>query len=70
MLADIGVTATPEGAEGFAYMFTVDGHDTTKPATIPQFGHYEDRLVKTRDGWRFRERIFFFELNVLAAAAR
>ena len=28
------------------------------PIEIILFGTYADRLVKTRDGWRFKERIF------------
>jgi hypothetical protein len=29
-----------------------------KPAEVTLFGKYEDRFVKTRDGWRFKERIW------------
>ena len=28
------------------------------PIEVTLFGKYEDKFVKTRDGWRFRERIW------------
>ena len=51
-------------------MFTVDGTDSTKLPTIPQFGRYEDTLHKTNAGWRFKRRIFHFDVNLVPARAQ
>ena len=50
------ITPTPEGAKGsvYALVFNV----TAKPPFVDHSGVYEDWLVKTRDGWRFKRRLF------------
>ena len=32
-----------------------------QPITLNFFGTYRDKLVKTRDGWRFKERVLLPE---------
>lgn len=50
------ITPTPEGAKGsvYALVFNV----TAKPPFVDHSGVYEDWLVKTKEGWRFKKRIF------------
>ncbi|MBM3777325.1 MAG: nuclear transport factor 2 family protein [Acidimicrobiia bacterium] len=54
--AGLMITPTPEGARGsvYALIFNV----TTRPPFVDHSGVYEDTLVKTADGWRFKKRIF------------
>jgi hypothetical protein len=52
------IVGTPEGARGSVYMMQVERNAQGQPAQIALFGKYEDRLVKTRDGWRIKERIW------------
>lgn len=47
-------TATPSGARGSAYLHLLDVR--TSPPTTVLTGVYEDDLVRTPDGWRFRAR--------------
>lgn len=50
------ITPTAEGAKGsvYALVFNV----TAKPPFVDHSGVYEDWLVKTNVGWRFKKRIF------------
>jgi hypothetical protein len=52
------ITPTPEGAKGsvYALIFNV----TAKPPFVDHSGVYEDWLVKTPSGWKFKKRIFKF----------
>lgn len=53
------IIGTPDGgARGSAYMMTVEQKGEGKPVEVTGFGKYEDRFVKTPDGWRFKERIY------------
>jgi len=49
---------TREGARGTAYMIQVEQRDASKPIAVTVFGVYHDTFVKTRDGWRFKDRAF------------
>ena len=51
--------ASPEGARGGAYILLLAPLEPNKPRTVMASGVYKDVLVKTRDGWRFKERRFF-----------
>ena len=57
------VTSTPEGANGTCYFVLID---VTKRA-ITTTGIYKDTLVKTPDGWRFKERVATTERPPAAA---
>ena len=48
--------ASPEGARGGAYNLLLSQYEPNKPRTIATTVAYEDILVKTRDGWRFKQR--------------
>jgi hypothetical protein len=50
------ITPTAEGAKGsvYALIFNV----TAKPPFVDHSGVYDDTLVKTADGWKFKKRIF------------
>ncbi len=39
-------------------MMQVERRKQGGPIEVTLFGKYEDRFVKTADGWRFRERIW------------
>jgi hypothetical protein len=55
VMANILLTATPEGADSKAYALIVSGRTT--PGTVtgtPAF--YLDKLVRTPAGWRFKQR--------------
>ena len=53
--ANLVVTPTPEGATGSCYLLLFNARNV--PATITETAIYEDTLVKTREGWRFKKRI-------------
>ena len=50
------ISPTPEGAKGsvYALVFNV----TAKPPFVDHSGVYEDWLVKTAAGWKFKKRLF------------
>lgn len=52
---NLRITPTPEGARGFVYFTQLDV--STLPPTTSVTGIYEDTLVKTADGWRFKKRV-------------
>jgi actinorhodin biosynthesis protein ActVIA len=49
------ITPTPEGANGTVYLFLLDV--TAKPPSIVTTLTYEDTMVKTPQGWRFKKRM-------------
>ena len=50
------ISQTPEGAQGSVYALRFNV--TATPPVVLQSGVYEDTLVKTPSGWRFKKRIF------------
>lgn len=59
------ITPTPEGAKGAVYLMFVDVG--MKPPAITSAGRYEDSLVKTAQGWRFKKRQTFPDPPAVAA---
>src|SRR5262245_38275940 len=49
------LTPTPDGANGSIYLLLLNV--AVRPATIATTGIYEDVLVRTPRGWRFKSRI-------------
>lgn len=64
---NITIEASPEGARGGAYYLSVPTPQPDKPASIITTGTYQDVLVKTADGWRFKSRTFY--TNAMPPAA-
>jgi hypothetical protein len=57
--ASFVIVGTPDGgARGSAYNLGVQRTGEGKPLEFQGIGKYEDKLVKTKDGWRFKERVF------------
>jgi hypothetical protein len=52
---------TAEGALGSAYQVGLERKTKDGPIEMTSWGKYEDRLVKTPKGWRFKERVFYFD---------
>jgi hypothetical protein len=52
--SNLVITPSPEGASGKVYLLLVDV--AAKPPAITTAARYEDRLVKTAGGWRFKKR--------------
>ena len=50
------ITPTPEGAKGSVYLLTFNV--TEKPPFVDHSGVYEDWLVKTKGGWKYKKRIY------------
>ena len=48
------ITPTAEGATGRLYVFQTN--ITTKPPSVATYSRYDDTLVKTSQGWRFKTR--------------
>ena len=48
---------TEAGARGSAYMMALEKKSREMPMETTVWGKYEDRLIKTPKGWRFKERI-------------
>lgn len=57
MATSITITPTPEGAHGTSYLMLVNLQTT--PPVIRGGGYYEDVIVKTPDGWRFKSRTYY-----------
>jgi hypothetical protein len=53
--SNLMLTGTSEGADGAVYLTL--WNIGTKPQTIMTTGMYEDKLVKTKSGWRFKSRL-------------
>lgn len=58
----IAIDATPEGARGRVYL---PGRDANSSG-----GHYEDRYVKTPDGWKFKSRTYLSPKEEQAATTQ
>jgi len=65
---NLTITPTPEGAGGSVYLLLVDVG--VNPPAIQAAAKYEDQLVKTADGWRFKKRVTHGEGPALAAASK
>jgi SnoaL-like domain len=52
---NLTITPTPEGAAGSVYLLLVDVG--VRPPAVFAAAKYEDQLVKTADGWRFKKRV-------------
>jgi hypothetical protein len=52
------IEAVPGGASGKVYVVAVRS-DPAGPGSIIAGGHFEDRYVRTAQGWRFLRRQFF-----------
>ncbi len=52
------IVGTPDGgARASSYLMVVERKTEGAPVEISTFGKYEDKLVKTADGWKFKERV-------------
>lgn len=60
------ITPSPEGAKGSVYLFLLDV--STKPPSISTAVQYDDTLVKSPQGWRFKKRITKLDAAAPAAA--
>jgi hypothetical protein len=52
---NLTITPSAEGATGSVYLLLVDV--SVKPPAIGSAAKYEDSLVKTPQGWRFKKRV-------------
>ena len=53
--ANLVITPTAEGASGSCYLLLFNARNI--PATITETAIYDDTLVKTSQGWRFKKRV-------------
>lgn len=53
--ANLIITPTEDGAKGSVYLLLYDVR--TVPATFVETAIYDDTLVKTAEGWRFKKRV-------------
>ena len=63
--SNVLIEPSPEGAKGSAYILLMD---LSKNPAITGGGVYEDVIVKTAEGWRFKKRVYFAEPGPTAAA--
>jgi hypothetical protein len=56
-VANLSITATPEGAKAISTLLTMQNKTTAQGDPIHWEGGYEDTLVKTAKGWRFKQRV-------------
>ena len=54
---NIVITPSPDGAKGSAYLLIFN--ITATPPFVEGGGIYDDWIVKTNDGWRFKKRIYY-----------
>jgi hypothetical protein len=59
LITNIVVTATADGAAGRAYCLILQHPKVDAIGLVGHAGLYEDALVRTADGWRFKSRIFW-----------
>lgn len=52
--SNLAITPTADGASGAVYLLLVD--ISAKPPAIQSASMYKDQLVKTANGWRFKNR--------------
>ncbi len=53
------IVGTPDGgARGSSYMMQVETRERGGSPEVTLFGKYEDKLVKTKEGWRIKERVW------------
>jgi actinorhodin biosynthesis protein ActVIA len=52
--SNLKLVPTAEGADGHVYVVQID--ITAKPISVATYSRYDDKLVKTPDGWRFKSR--------------
>jgi hypothetical protein len=64
---NLTITPTADGAAGSVYLLLVDVG--ARPPAIQAAAKYEDQLVKTADGWRFKKRVTHGEGPAPAAPA-
>ena len=57
IVANLSITATPEGAKAMSTLLTMQNKTTAQGDPIHWEGGYEDTLVKTAKGWRFKSRV-------------
>jgi hypothetical protein len=53
--ANVTISPTSEGARGSCYLLLFDARNV--PATLMETAIYDDTLVRTPQGWRFKKRI-------------
>jgi hypothetical protein len=53
--ANLTITPTPDGARGSCYLLLFDARNV--PATLTETAIYDDTLVRTPQGWRFKKRV-------------
>ena len=70
LLSNIIITPTPAGADGSAYLFTIDARDGAKPSMVAYYGVYNDTFVKTPAGWRLKRRVYTQDWPEAGAGAR
>lgn len=63
-LANLLITRTPEGAKASAYFLQFS--TKTTPATLTTVGIYDDTLVKTPQGWKFKKRDVWRDVDELS----
>jgi hypothetical protein len=55
MNTNLVITKTPEGAKGSVYLLMYTA--TTTPDSFTELAIYDDTLVKTPQGWKFKKRV-------------
>lgn len=55
VVSNLVITPTAEGANGSLYVFVVDPQEV--PVKINSYSRYDDTLVKTTKGWRFKTKM-------------
>lgn len=53
--SNLVITPSPDGATGSVYLLLVDV--SVRPPVIATAAKYDDQLVKTPQGWRFKKRV-------------
>ncbi len=59
MNTNLVLTKTPEGAKGSVYLIMYTAKTT--PDSYVELGIYDDTLVKTAQGWKFKKRVLWHD---------
>ena len=66
--SNLEITPTADGANGSVYLLLVDV--SQKPPVMGSPSQYQDQLVKTPDGWRFKKRVTKSQVPPAAVPAK
>jgi hypothetical protein len=57
------ITVSGDRAQAVSYWFDLFNDNMGRIPYVPAYGHYQDELIRTAEGWRFTSRKIFNEIS-------